>query len=206
MGGFRFDRPVSVSLQSACYYRCPSPQAILTTPDGAEKPPPETKTREHGRSGVADFPKRPAIPTLTDSMECALHPFPGGREAARKREIRRPEHGADLVGKKRSGRDGKVRWRRPPDRAMLPNAQPKRQPDLAIREGGWKLLCDYDGKKPRLFHLDVDRGETKNVADSHPRIVEKLTAAVLAWHRSMPPDNGPALAPGKPAPAPGNAQ
>ena len=32
-----------------------------------------------------------------------------------------------------------------------------------------------------------------NLAGRHPDVVQRLTAAVIAWHRSMPPDNGPAL-------------
>lgn len=37
-------------------------------------------TREPGsKSGIADFPKRQAIPTLADSMECALHLQSPGR-------------------------------------------------------------------------------------------------------------------------------
>jgi uncharacterized sulfatase len=67
------------------------------------------------------------------------------------------------------------------------------QPDLAVRAGDWKLLCDYDGSKPELYDLARDRGETTNLAAQEPEIVRRLTAAALAWHRSMPPDNGPAL-------------
>ena len=82
-------------------------------------------------------------------------------------------------------------FRRPPDRPRaegMPNL-----PALAAREGRWKLLCEYDGSQPQLYDLDADRGETNNVAADHPELVQRLTAAVLAWHRSLPPDNGPAF-------------
>jgi hypothetical protein len=29
------------------------------------------------------------------------------------------------------------------------------------------------------------------VAGDHPDVVQRLTAALVAWHRSLPPDNGP---------------
>jgi uncharacterized sulfatase len=67
-------------------------------------------------------------------------------------------------------------------------------PDLAMREGKWKLLCEYDGTEPELYDLDVDRGEANNVADRYPELVGRLTKSLIAWHHSMPVDNGAALA------------
>jgi hypothetical protein len=58
----------------------------------------------------------------------------------------------------------------------------------AVRQGPWKLSLaalpnlpgepiPADGKKtPRLYNLETDVGETKDVADQHPDIVEKLKA------------------------------
>ena len=67
-----------------------------------------------------------------------------------------------------------------------------------MREGDWKLLCEYDGTKPQLYDLAKDRAETTNVAEQHADVVERLTKAVLAWHQSVPPDNGPAIGLEKP--------
>jgi len=64
---------------------------------------------------------------------------------------------------------------------------------LAIREGDWKLLCEYDGIKPELYNLARDPGETQNRAGENPEQVKRLTEMLLEWHRSMPPDNGPSL-------------
>jgi len=98
-----------------------------------------------------------------------------------------------LLGKSAASRRAPIFWRRPP--AGKQAAQRAReQSDLAVREGNWKLLCEYDGSKPELYDLAKDRGETTDVAPQHPDVIARLTAAVLAWHRSMPPDNGPALA------------
>ena len=79
-------------------------------------------------------------------------------------------------------------FRRPPDRNAFGGDNDL--PDLAIRDGKWKFLCEYDGSEPELFDMETDRGETKNVALAHPEVVESLTKKLIAWHQSMPPDNG----------------
>ncbi|MDO8543013.1 MAG: sulfatase-like hydrolase/transferase [Opitutaceae bacterium] len=98
-----------------------------------------------------------------------------------------------VVGKSNAGRRAPLFWRRPPDRKASPYGLPP-QPDLAVREGKWKLLCEYDGSKPQLYVLSEDPGETTNRAAQHPDVARRLTERVVAWHKSMPPDNGPALA------------
>ncbi len=66
-------------------------------------------------------------------------------------------------------------------------------PDLAVRDGGWKFVCEYDGSQPRLFDISTDQGETVNLAAQNPEVVTRLTTAVRAWNQSVPPDNGPIL-------------
>lgn len=100
---------------------------------------------------------------------------------------------ATLVGKGAASRIAPIHWRRPPDRKNSPPALAKPQPDLAVRDGQWKLLCDYDGSNPQLYDLSQDRGETANLAAQQPEVVQRLTAAAVAWHQSMPADNGPQL-------------
>lgn len=98
-----------------------------------------------------------------------------------------------LLGKSVASRQTAICWRRPPDRKLMPGLAVPQQPDLAIRDGNWKLLCDYNGSKPELYDLARDRSETTNLAAQNKDVVTRLTTKVLAWHRSMPPDNGPAL-------------
>lgn len=105
---------------------------------------------------------------------------------------------ATLIGKEKTSRRAPICWRRPPDRKFIGPMMPEPLPDLAIRDGQWKLLCDYDGSRAELYDLDADRAETKNVAPQQPEMVARLTAAVIAWHESMPPDNGPELGTQKP--------
>lgn len=100
---------------------------------------------------------------------------------------------ATLLGQNTASRHAPLFWRRPPDRKSWPSYDRSVQPDLAVRAGNWKLLCEYDGSKPELYDLANDRAETTNLAAQQPEVVARLAAAVLAWHQSLPPDKGPAL-------------
>jgi hypothetical protein len=55
-------------------------------------------------------------------------------------------------------------------------------PDLAIREGRWKLLVEFDGADPQLFDVTADPVESVNRAAEQAKVVESLKAKVLAWH------------------------
>jgi uncharacterized sulfatase len=96
---------------------------------------------------------------------------------------------AVLTGASRESRTGSLFFRRPADRRSFYGVSDL--PDLAVRNGRWKLLCSYDGTKPQLYDLDADRGETENRAQEHPSVVRRLADEVVAWHKSMPPDSGP---------------
>ena len=43
-----------------------------------------------------------------------------------------------------------------------------------------------------LSRLSTDRGEKENLAGKHPEIVARLSKKLIAWHESMPPDDGAA--------------
>jgi len=96
-----------------------------------------------------------------------------------------------LLGQSTASRAAPLFWRRPPDRKHAYGSGPL--PDLAMREGEWKFLCDFDGSRPELFHLPDDPGETTNLAAEEPDLVTRLTAALLAWNDTMPSDQGPSL-------------
>ena len=97
-----------------------------------------------------------------------------------------------LLGESNSSRKKPIFFRRPPDRDSFYGVNDL--PDLAIREGKWKLLCEYYGTEPLLFDMDQDLGEKTNLASKEPAVVKRLTEAVVNWHQSMPADHGPALA------------
>ncbi|MBX7206735.1 MAG: sulfatase-like hydrolase/transferase [Verrucomicrobiaceae bacterium] len=105
-----------------------------------------------------------------------------------------------LLGRGTASRQAPVFWRRPPDRKnWLPHIA-ESQPDLSVREGRWKLLCEYDGLNASLYDMEADRGERHDCASDHPEVVARLKQAAMSWHQSMPPDKGPQLPAEKPSP------
>jgi len=93
-----------------------------------------------------------------------------------------------LLGTSPTSRGRPLFFRRPPDRGSF--ASVENLPDLAVRDGRWKLLCEYDGTRAELYDLVADPAEKNNLAAAQPAEAKRLTAAALAWHRSMPPDDG----------------
>lgn len=98
------------------------------------------------------------------------------------------ENAADiLTGRSERARESPLFWSRPPDRGTTPAAdgQSMDLPDLAMRQGEWKLLCESDGSRPELYHLVQDEGEKENLAAAQPDRVATLRTALLAWRDSM---------------------
>lgn len=68
---------------------------------------------------------------------------------------------------------------------------------FAIRSGRWKLIFGPgegppDGSPARLFDLDADPGETRDVAGDHPREVERLRATMKRYAAAGRSTPGPA--------------
>lgn len=95
-----------------------------------------------------------------------------------------------VLGKSEKSRVQPICYRRPPDRKRWKEMQ--NLPDLAIRKGDYKLLCDYDGSKPQLYNIVSDPSEGNNLAKlpQHRKHVSELTALISKWHQAMPEDNG----------------
>jgi arylsulfatase A-like enzyme len=93
-----------------------------------------------------------------------------------------------LLGKSADSRKAPIYFRRPPDRDSFYGDNDL--PDLAIRDGKWKFLCEYDGSEPELFDMEKDRGETSNLAKLNPELVKPLTAKLLDWNKGIPADKG----------------
>jgi arylsulfatase A-like enzyme len=67
-----------------------------------------------------------------------------------------------------------------------PNIARDRSPNVAVRDGNWKLLVNVDGTGTELYDLAADPKETKNVAGDHADVAERLTKLALDWRRSLP--------------------
>jgi arylsulfatase A-like enzyme len=69
---------------------------------------------------------------------------------------------------------------------LFPNEPGARSPNLAVREGRWKLLINADGTGAELYDLDADPNESNDLASKKRDEVARLKASVLAWRRSLP--------------------
>ncbi len=87
-----------------------------------------------------------------------------------------------FLGKPQPQRTKPIFWERPPDRPGPPRNP---FPDLAIRNGNWKLLCIADGSKPQLYDLATDPGEAKNRSTEEPERTKRLTEKLLEWKASL---------------------
>jgi N-acetylgalactosamine-6-sulfatase len=90
-------------------------------------------------------------------------------------------------------------------------------PQLAVREGDWKLLLNPDRSRVELYDLKTDLTQLNNVAEHHPELVEKLAQQATTWAQSLPsgprdPAAGkmnyalPGTRPAGPAPAKGGKE
>ncbi len=67
-----------------------------------------------------------------------------------------------------------------------PQAAKHRSPNVAMRDGKWKLLVNADGTGTELYDLLADPKEEKNVAADHPEVVKPFTAFALKWRKALP--------------------
>ena len=74
------------------------------------------------------------------------------------------------------------------------------RPAGAVREGNWKVIEHYDTGELELYNLSRDRGEKRNLAERHPKRVDKMRRGLHAWLESVNaqtnapnPDFDPAL-------------
>ncbi|HOX58626.1 MAG TPA: sulfatase-like hydrolase/transferase [Candidatus Paceibacterota bacterium] len=64
-----------------------------------------------------------------------------------------------------------------------------RSPNVAVRDGNWKLLVNADGTQRELYNIAADPNETANLADKEQATAESLSTQALKWQKSLP---GPA--------------
>lgn len=90
-----------------------------------------------------------------------------------------------LLGKSETSRQAPIFWGRPPDRKTFKGFD-KPLPDLAMRSGDFKLLCDFDGGRQELYNLKKDPSEANNLASNYPEKVQHMTKKVTGWYAKMP--------------------
>ena len=67
-----------------------------------------------------------------------------------------------------------------------PDEPDAKSPNVAVREGDWKLLLNADGSGAELYNLANDRNETHNAAAEQSERANRLARLALAWRRSLP--------------------
>jgi len=60
-------------------------------------------------------------------------------------------------------------------------------PQTAIRAGRWKLVRLKDGEPFRLYDLEADEKETRDLASGDPDRVRALRDRLLAWNGELVP-------------------
>jgi arylsulfatase len=61
-----------------------------------------------------------------------------------------------------------------------------RSPNVAVREGRWKLLVNADGSSAELYDVVTDTSESTNQAEQQPEITQRLKHSALNWRRMLP--------------------
>lgn len=91
-----------------------------------------------------------------------------------------------FLGNSLKTRPEPIFFRRPP--GIESNAVLGNLPDLAIRFGDYKLLCDYGGVNVQLYNVVYDPSETNDLALVNKALTDSLLNAVLTWNELMPDD------------------
>ena len=61
-----------------------------------------------------------------------------------------------------------------------------RSPNVAMRDGKWKLLINANGSGAELYDLSKDSAEEINLAETEAAVVKRLSRAALQWRKSLP--------------------
>ena len=92
-----------------------------------------------------------------------------------------------IAGRSQPARQTPVMWVRPADR----DGPRGWWPDLAMRDGEWKLLVERDGSRAELFNVVTDPNEKHNLAREQPDRVKRMSEHVIRWdketNQSAPP-------------------
>ncbi len=61
-----------------------------------------------------------------------------------------------------------------------------KSPNVAVRDGNWKLLINADGSGAELYDLAADPGESRNLGLEEPELARRLGTAAREWRASLP--------------------
>ena len=112
----------------------------------------------------------------------------GGVEAPKEVALDGIDRSVALKGKPLAARERPLMWEygRNEEFFGYPKQPRDRSPQLAIRDGKWKLLVNADGEAAELYDLSADTNETNNVIGEQSDNAARLKKSVLDWWRSLP--------------------
>ena len=61
-----------------------------------------------------------------------------------------------------------------------------RSPNVAVRDGKWKLLVNASGSGAELYDLKADVAEENNLVAKEAAVAKQLSEAALKWRKSLP--------------------
>jgi arylsulfatase A-like enzyme len=94
---------------------------------------------------------------------------------------------AALLGKKTGRRRRPLFWEYGRNEESFVYPQGKdRSPNVAARDGKWKLLISADGSGAELYDLSRDIAEEHNLAAKETAVTKRLSRAALVWRKSLP--------------------
>jgi arylsulfatase A-like enzyme len=77
-------------------------------------------------------------------------------------------------------------YRRNDTKAFPQPADSDASPNLAIRDGEWKLLVNHDGSNVMLYNLYNNQRENIDVSEKYPEITQRLKQLALDWRTTLP--------------------
>lgn len=94
---------------------------------------------------------------------------------------------AALLGKRFAKRRQPLFWEygRNEDSFAYPQGK-DRSPNVAVRDGKWKLLVNANGSGAELYDLSKDVVEENNLAVKQTAVVERLSRTALDWRKTLP--------------------
>lgn len=84
-----------------------------------------------------------------------------------------------------SERNSPVFWEYGVHGSIAPGKPEHRSPQLAMRDGHWKLLCNPDGSSLMLFNLENDMGERHDLSASRTDVVARMKPILIDWWNRM---------------------
>lgn len=134
----------------------------------------------------------PASRVDETSVLCAVDLFPSFCALAKvplpeKVTFDGEDFSAALLGNKTAVRRAPLFWEYGRNTNSFNYPQGKdRSPNVAVRDGNWKLFINADGSGTELYDLSKDIGERTNLAEPESAVTKRLSDAALKWRKSLP--------------------